>query len=101
MNNGSAPMWKVLVYDSIGQSILAPIFSVKELRELGVTLHIALHSERDAVPDVPAVYFCLPSEENLQAHQMATYLRFINSNQQQAEEVPYQTGLSLFGMSFD
>jgi hypothetical protein len=43
----------------------------------------------------------LPSEENLQAHQMATYLRFINSNQQQAEEVPYQTGLSLFGMSFD
>ena len=40
MNNGSAPMWKVLVYDSIGQSILAPIFSVKELRELGVTLHI-------------------------------------------------------------
>ena len=66
MNNGSAPMWKVLVYDSIGQSILAPIFSVKELRELGVTLHIALHSERDAVPDVPAVYFCLPSEENLE-----------------------------------
>ena len=33
-------MWKVLVYDNIGQSILAPIFSVKELRELGVTLHI-------------------------------------------------------------
>ena len=66
MNNGSAPMWKVLVYDSIGQSILAPIFSAKELRELGVTLHIALHSERDAVPDVPAVYFCLPSEENLE-----------------------------------
>ena len=27
---------------------------------------IALHSERDAVPDVPAVYFCLPSEENLE-----------------------------------
>ena len=41
-----APMWKVLIYDSIGQSILAPIFSVKELREAGVTLHLALHSER-------------------------------------------------------
>ena len=41
-----APMWKVLIYDSIGQSILAPIFSVKELRESGVTLHLALHSER-------------------------------------------------------
>merc|ERR1712223_1312365 len=58
--------WKVLIYDSIGQSILAPIFSVKELREAGVTLHLALHSERDPVPDVPAVYFCLPTEENLE-----------------------------------
>ena len=55
-----------MVYDSIGQSILAPLFSVKELREMGVTLHITLHSERDAVPDVPAVYFCLPNDENLQ-----------------------------------
>ena len=42
----AAPNWKVLVYDGIGQSILAPIFSVKELREAGVTLHITLHSER-------------------------------------------------------
>lgn len=24
-----------------------------------------LHSERDSVPDVPAIYFCMPSEENL------------------------------------
>ena len=44
-SNG-APMWKVLIYDSIGQSILTPIFSVKELREAGVTLHLTLHSER-------------------------------------------------------
>jgi len=61
-----APSWKVLVYDSIGQSILAPIFSVKELREAGVTLHLTLDAVRDPVPDVPAVYFCLPSDENLQ-----------------------------------
>ena len=65
LQGNSAPSWKVLVYDQIGQSILAPIFSVKELREMGVTLHITLHSERDPVPDVPAVYFCLPSQENL------------------------------------
>lgn len=65
-SNSATPSWKVLVYDSVGQSILAPIFSVKELREMGVTLHIALHSERDPVPDVPAVYFCLPTDENLQ-----------------------------------
>jgi hypothetical protein len=24
-----------------------------------------LHSDRDPIPDVPAVYFCLPTEENL------------------------------------
>ena len=41
-----APSWKVLVYDSIGQSILAPIFSVKELREAGVTLHLTIDAVR-------------------------------------------------------
>lgn len=24
-----------------------------------------LHSDRDPIPDVPAVYFCMPTEENL------------------------------------
>ena len=51
-------MWKVLIYDSIGQSILAPIFSVKELRESGVTLHLALHSERYVL-----IYVCMHSSE--------------------------------------
>jgi hypothetical protein len=41
------------------------LFNVKELRDLGVTLHILLNSERDPVPDVPAVYFCQPTDENL------------------------------------
>merc|ERR1712029_1324632 len=48
------PKWKVLVYDSVGQAILAPIFSVKQLRDSGVTLHIQIDSQRDPVPDVPA-----------------------------------------------
>ncbi|XP_063222305.1 protein sly1 homolog [Bacillus rossius redtenbacheri] len=59
------PVWKILVYDRCGQDIISPLISVKELRELGVTLHMQLHSDRDPIPDVPAVYFCLPSEENL------------------------------------
>ena len=59
------PSWKVLVYDKADQDILGPLLSVKELRELGVTLHLSLHSPRDAIPEAPAVYFCLPSEENL------------------------------------
>ncbi|XP_059484962.1 protein sly1 homolog [Neocloeon triangulifer] len=59
------PTWKVLIYDRFGQDIISPLISVRELRELGVTLHVQLHSDRDPIPDVPAVYFCMPSEENL------------------------------------
>lgn len=40
------PSWKVLIYDEVGQSILTPLFNVKELRDAGVTLNILLHSER-------------------------------------------------------
>ncbi|XP_073978466.1 sec1 family domain containing Slh isoform X1 [Rhodnius prolixus] len=59
------PVWKVLIYDRYGQDIISPLISVKELREMGITLHVQLHSARDPIPDVPAVYFCMPSDENL------------------------------------
>ncbi|KAJ2950086.1 hypothetical protein O0L34_g11427 [Tuta absoluta] len=59
------PTWKVLIYDRVGQDIISPLISIKELRELGVTLHVQLHSDRDPIPEVPAVYFCAPTEENL------------------------------------
>ena len=73
------------MYDKTGQDIIGPLLSVKELRDLGVTLHLLLHSprsvlsnslknasmrihllSRDAIPDAPCVYFCLPSEDNIQ-----------------------------------
>ncbi|XP_037959529.1 protein sly1 homolog isoform X2 [Teleopsis dalmanni] len=59
------PVWKILIYDRVGQDIISPIISIKELRELGVTLHVQLHSDRDSIPDVPAIYFCMPTTENL------------------------------------
>lgn len=83
------PVWKILVYDRVGQDIISPLLSVRELREMGVTLHMyvaavnaltnitvfyifamllfssLLHSERDPIPEVPAIYFCAPTEENL------------------------------------
>lgn len=59
------PVWKLLIYDRVGQDIISPLISIRELRELGVTLHIQLHSDRDSIPDVPAIYFCAPTEENL------------------------------------
>jgi hypothetical protein len=57
--------WKVLVYDAYGRDVLATLFSVGELKRLGVTLHLMLHSPREPVHDVPALYFCRPTAENL------------------------------------
>lgn len=34
------PVWKVLIYDRVGQDILSPLLKVGELRDLGVTLHL-------------------------------------------------------------
>lgn len=39
-NMANEPVWKVLIYDRVGQDIISPLVSIKELRELGVTLHV-------------------------------------------------------------
>ena len=41
-SNLSEPSWKVLIYDDIGQDIISPILTVKELRDIGVTAHLYL-----------------------------------------------------------
>eukprot|EP00128_Syssomonas_multiformis_P011689 Colp12_sorted_trinity150504_noHs@11408 len=65
VKKGSEPVWKVLIYDRAGQDIISPLLRVSELRELGITLYLLLHSDRDPIPDVPAVYFVLPTPENV------------------------------------
>ena len=57
--------WKILIYDVTCRSIISPLMSVSQLRRRGVTLHLMLNSERDPIPDVPAVYFVAPTKENL------------------------------------
>ncbi|XP_067939392.1 sec1 family domain-containing protein 1-like [Watersipora subatra] len=64
-SSNAEPEWKVLVYDHCGQDIISPLFSVKELRDAGITLHQKLLSNRESIPDVPAIYFVLPTEENV------------------------------------
>uniref|UniRef100_A0A8C5CYW3 Sec1 family domain-containing protein 1 n=1 Tax=Gadus morhua TaxID=8049 RepID=A0A8C5CYW3_GADMO len=64
-NTASEPVWKVLIYDRFGQDIISPLLAVKELRDMGITLHLLLHSDRDPIPDVPAIYFVMPTEENI------------------------------------
>jgi hypothetical protein len=46
LNNSCIPIGQVLIYDKTGQNVIGPLLSVKDLRELGVTLHLSLHSER-------------------------------------------------------
>ncbi|KAI1728441.1 sec1 family domain-containing protein [Ditylenchus destructor] len=59
------PVWKLLILDRYGQEIISPLIRVKQLRELGITLHLLLESKREPLPDVPAVYFCSPTEANI------------------------------------
>ena len=57
--------WKVLVYDKYCQDILAPLLHLSELRTHGITLNMLITNEREAVADVPAVYFVQPTRENI------------------------------------
>ncbi|KAL7548286.1 hypothetical protein ACHAWF_011575 [Thalassiosira exigua] len=59
--------WKILIYDAHTRSIVSPLLSVSDLRSRGVTLHLLLHSDREPIPDVPAVYFVRPTPDNLSA----------------------------------
>lgn len=57
--------WKILVYDAHCRSIISPIMNVSDLRSRGVTLHLLLSSDREPIPDVPAVYFIQPTHETI------------------------------------
>ena len=58
-------VWKVLIYDKLGQEIISPLLKVNEIRENNVTVHLPLVKERYPIPDVPAVYFVEPTAENM------------------------------------
>ncbi|KAJ3173938.1 Vesicle trafficking between the ER and Golgi [Geranomyces variabilis] len=59
------PVWKVLIYDRFAQDVISPIVKVNDLREMGVTVHMPLYSDRLPIPDVPAIYFMQPTAENI------------------------------------
>lgn len=59
------PQWKILVYDSYGKDIVAPLLSVSQLREIGVTLYLQLDAEREHIPETSVVYFVLPTKANV------------------------------------
>ncbi|THH13009.1 hypothetical protein EW146_g7166 [Bondarzewia mesenterica] len=59
------PVWKILVLDQQTKDVLATVLRVQDLRDIGVTLHVQLHSSRPPLPDVPAVYFVSPTLLNI------------------------------------
>ncbi|KIO28386.1 hypothetical protein M407DRAFT_14746 [Tulasnella calospora MUT 4182] len=59
------PVWKVLVLDEQSKDVLATVLRVQDLRDMGVTLHVQLHSNRPPLADVPAVYLVSPTLANI------------------------------------
>lgn len=57
--------WKVLVYDKETRALISPVLGVSDLRSMGITVHTFLEAVRDYIPDVSAVYFVRPTENNI------------------------------------
>ena len=57
---------QVLVYDKACRDIISPLLNVGELRKQGVTLHMMINAQREAIHDVAAIYFVAPTEENVE-----------------------------------
>lgn len=66
IGNGEA-QWKVLVYDEFCRDSLAPFLASQKslLRDHGITLRMIIKSNREPIPDAPAVYFIKPTQENI------------------------------------
>ena len=57
--------YKVLVLDPFTRDVITPLLRLNDLRKCGVTLYLLIDSERQNVPDVPAVYFLRANESNV------------------------------------
>jgi len=66
VSESSSP-WKVIVYDKFSRDVVTTLASAKKSlwRDHNVTLKMLIDSPRERVPDVSAVYFVLPTEENM------------------------------------
>jgi hypothetical protein len=86
-NSNINQLWKVLIFDEFGQDVVSLIFKVNDLREKGVTLHMPIKAQRMPIPDVPAIYFLQPTQENVD--------RIINDIKQNLYESYYINFISM------
>lgn len=57
--------WKVFIYDRHCSDIVSLLLRKGELKELGITLNLFIEQERDAITDAPAIYFVMPTSDNI------------------------------------
>ncbi|KAI0012518.1 sec1 protein [Xylariaceae sp. FL0662B] len=60
------PIWKVLVFDDLGRDVISSVLQVRDLRSMGVTMHMHLGASRHPIPDVPVIYLLEPNAKNLE-----------------------------------
>ena len=92
---------------------LVPPISPLQLKELDIYWHVGeeiillpgqeYSSIRGIKSMLRATTFTssLPDESNIKAHQMATYLDLINQKIPRSKEVPFKSGVNIFGFSLD
>lgn len=57
--------FKILVYDTKVQNLIAPIFKVGNLRDCNVVLHANIKAVRQPCPGLGVIYLVEPTEENM------------------------------------
>lgn len=57
--------WKVLIMDVKSTTIVSSVLRVNDLLKTGVTVHSLIHQTRASLPEVPAVYFVTPNQDNI------------------------------------
>jgi hypothetical protein len=63
--NDEEIMWKVLVLDFKSTAIISSVLRLNDLLKSGITMHTLIQSSRSPLPDVPAIYFVEPTQENI------------------------------------
>ncbi len=108
---GNLPLTRVVTEDDIVP--LVPPISPMQIKDLDIFWHMgeeiilmkkgefAKTSGVKAMLRATKFTTSIPSEKNLQAHKMKTYLDLIEALQSSAKETTYKTEISIFGFSFD
>ncbi len=78
------PVWKVLIYDQIGQDIISPLLKINNLREQGVTVHMSVSGTSGLLFTAGSFFLSWKRDPGLSCrtgNQFLTFRRSISSSQ--------------------